>query len=277
MSPKDPYYFSVHLEEGVLGRAWLNDLPVHKVLTRGPRSMQGGANHLLVPGKNRLALEILALPDRAPPAPSPPGEEPKKVVHVLPVGMKIFQIEDPNAEPLRAHEIVSVDLPVALGLSPWEKPPLPLYHEVELDLPFPVAEPVYWRSPPTFFSCAGTPELVEAVVEVHTALVQRDLRRFQELLSLKHEAFAAAFPGDPAAALDRQRSASEKFFGLRYLVKPLDLSKVHFEPRAGGKVAHVCGWDDLPVLEAVAEDHPGLSLRANLLLTQHDGRWRVFG
>lgn len=277
MGPNDPYYFSVHLEEGVLGRAWLNDLPVHKVPTRGPRSMNGGANHLLVPGKNRLALEILTLPDRLPPPPPETEGPPKKVVHVLPAGMKVYQIVDPSAEPLSAVEMASVELPVALGLEPWEKPPLPLYHEVEFDLPYPVAVPVYWHSPPADFPCSGTPELVSAVKDVHAALVDRDLRRFQDLLSLKHEAFAAAFPGDPAAALDRQRGASEKFFGLRYLVKPLDLSRVHFEPRAGGRVAHVSGWDDLPVLEAVAEDHPGLSLRANLLLTQHDGRWRVFG
>lgn len=279
MGPNDPYYFSVHFEEGVLGRAWLNDLPLHKVPTRGPLSMNGGANHLLVPGKNRLSLEILTMPDRQPPPPPPPesGGAPQKVVHVLPVGMKVYQIIDPNAEPLTASEMATVDLPVSLGLHPWEKPPLPLFHEVEFDLPFPVAEPVYWRAPPADFPCSGTPELAAAVTEVHDALMNRDLQRFQDLLSLKHEVYAAAFPGEPTAALDRQRSASEKFFGLRYRVKPLDLAKVHFEPRAGGRVAFVSGWDDRPVLEAVAEDQPGLSLRANLLLTRHDGRWRVFG
>ncbi|MEZ4296841.1 MAG: hypothetical protein R3B70_17885 [Polyangiaceae bacterium] len=277
MGANDPYYFNVHLEEGVTGRLWLNDLPVHKVLTRGPRSMQGGANHLLVPGKNRLALEIHALPDRSPPAPPPPGQEAKKPVHILPAGVKIYQVANPNVEPLVAQEIVSVDLPVALGLEPWEKPALPLYHEVEFDLPFPVGEPVYWHAPSSSFPCSGTKELVDAVTDVHTALVERDLARFHELLTLKHEAYAAAFPGEPSAAIDRQRAASEKFFGLRYSVKPLDLTKVHFEPRAGGRVVHVCGWDDRPVLEAVAEDHPGLSLRANLLLTSHDGRFRIFG
>lgn len=278
-SPRDPYYFSLHLEEGVFGRAWLNDLPIHKVPTRGPDSMNGGANHLLVPGKNKLALEIHTLPAKAAPPPPPPESEgpPKKRVDIMPAGMKVYQIRDPNADPLVADEVVSVDIPAVLGLNVWERPPLPLYYEVEFDLPFPVPEPIYWRSPPADFSCAGTPELVQVVTEVHAALMQRDLRRFQDLISLKHFAFAAAFPGEPAAALDRQRSASEKFFSLRYLVKPLDITKVHFEPRAGGRVAYVSGWDDQPVLEAVAEDQPGLALRANLLLTQHDGHWRVFG
>lgn len=278
MTPREPYHFAVHLEEGVLGRAWLNDLPLHKTPTRGPSSMSGGANHLLVPGKNRLSLEILTLPVTAPPPPPPEDGSPaKKHVDVLPAGLKIYQILDANAEPMTAEVVIEVDLPTALGLKAWEQPALPLYHEATFELPFPVSEPVYWRSPPADFSCAGTPELVAAVSAVHEALTQRDLRRFQELISLKHEAFAAAFPGDPAAALDRQRAASEKFFQLRYLTKPLDLAKVHFEPRAGGRVAYVSGWDDRPVLEAVAEENPGLSLRANLLLTQHDGHWRVFG
>lgn len=277
MGKSDPYYFNLHFREGVVGRAWLNDLPLNKVTLLGPDSMQGGANHLLVPGRNKLALEILKLPNLSPPPPPVPGEAPQKRVEIMPVGMKVYQIKDPYAEPLEAIEMVSVELPAALGLAVWERPPLPLYYEAEFDLPFPVPEPVYWRSRPVEFSCGGTPELIQAVTEVHSALMQRDLRRFLELLSLKHEAYAAAFPGEPAAAIDRQRSASEKFFALRYLVKPLDMTKVHFEPRSGARVAYVSGWDDQPVLEAVAEDQPGLSLRANLLLTQHDGQWRVFG
>jgi len=277
MAQRDPYYFALHFREGVFGRAWLNDLPVHKVPKHGPDSMHSGANHMLVPGRNRLAIEVYNLPLLSPPPPPVPGEPPAKRVDIMPVTMKVYQLKDPNAEPMEAIEMVNVELPVALGLAVWERPPLPLYYEAEFDLPFPVSEPVYWRSPPASFSCEGTPELVQAVREVHDALMQRDLRRFHQLLSLKHEAYAAAYPGEPAAALDRQRSASEKFFALRYLVKPLDMTKVHFEPRAGGRVAYVSGWDDQPVLEAVAEDQPGLSLRANLLLTQHDGQWRVFG
>ncbi|EYF06410.1 hypothetical protein [Chondromyces apiculatus] len=282
MGQRDPYLFVVHFEEGVFGRAWLNDLPVHKVYTRGPRSMTGGANHLLVPGENRLTLEILTLPEGVPPPPPPPppsetSAPPPKRVEVMPAGMKVYQVRDASTDPITIDAVVNVDLPVALGLKTWERPPLPLYHEVTFELPFPVTEPVYWRAPPAEFPCTGTPALVEVVREVHDALVQRDLARFQALLALKHASYAAAFPGEPSASLDRQRAASEKFFGLRYLVKPLDLTRVHFQPRAGGRVAYVSGWDDAPVLEAVCETEPGLSLRANLLLTQHDGRWRVFG
>jgi hypothetical protein len=277
MSPPAPYHFAVHLEEGVLGRAWLNDLPLHKVPTHGPGSLAGGANHLLVPGKNKLALEILTLPDVAPPPPAEEGQPPREQKYLVPVKIKVYQVVDASAEPMVANEMVNVELPEALGFHVWQKPSLPLYHEAEFELPFPVTEPVYWQSPPAHFSCAGTQELAAVVKDLHDSLMRRDLRRFLDLLSLKHEAFSAAFPGEPSAALDRLRSAWERFFALPYRVKPLDFTKVHFEPRSAGRVAYVSGWDDRPVLEAVTEQEHGPSLRANLLLTQHDGRWRVFG
>ena len=274
MAHRPPYHFVVRFAEGVLGRAWLNDLPLHKVPTRGEESMTGGANHFLVPGTNRLALEILTLP-KAAPAQAPAEGKPAAGA---PVMAKIYTIVDASSDPMQAHEIASVDLPIAAaGTSPAERPSLPLYHEVEFELPHPVSEPVYWRSPPADFSCAGTPELVAAVKEIHDALVRRDARRFLELMALRHESYSAAFPGEPAASVERQRGALERFFAMDYVVKPLDLTKVHFEPRVGGRVCYVSGWDDQPVLEAATEEQPGPALRANILFTQHDGRWRVFG
>lgn len=278
MTAKGPFYYSLHFEEGVFGRAWLNDLPLHKTPTRGPESMNSGANHFLVPGKNKLALEILRLPPaRAKPPPPKEGEKPAPEVDTSPVGMKVYRVVDASTDPIQAEMIKEVDIPVSLGLTPWDNPDLPFYHTVEFELPYPVPEPVYWRSPPVDFSCGGTPELIQAVVDVHEALASHDLRRFLELITLKHEAYSIAFPGETAATVERQRASVERFFAQRIAVKPLELTKLHFEPRLGGRVAFVSGWDDRPVLEAVAEDHPGLALRANLLLTQHEGRFRVFG
>lgn len=275
MSTRPPYQFTAHLEEGVLGRVWLNDLPVHKVLTRGPESLSGGANHMLVPGENTLTLEILALPEGTPPPPPDPNTPDPK--HLLPVGFKIYQVVDASSTPMKAAEIIRVDLPTSLGLSPWERPEMPLRHEVRFELPDPVVEPVYWRSPPADFGCSGTPELISVVKELHDALMARDVGRFVGLLSLKYEAYSAAYPGEPAAAIDRQRSAAERFFKLPYVVKPLDFGKIHFEPRAQGRVALVSGSDDRPVIEAVAEGEPAPALRANLFLTRIDGSWRIFG
>lgn len=262
---RQPHYFTVHLEEGVIGRAWVNDLPVHKVLTTGPDSMSGGVNHLLVPGKNEFVLEILKLP--------PP-------MHITPVGMKIYTIVDPDAKPLVANLLAGVDLPVGLGLKAGETPQLPIYHRVEFEVPAELAEPPYFRAPRSETPCSGTPELLRVVEELQEALESRDPRRFLDLISLKHEWFAAAFAGDPFALPDRQREGATDFFATNYVVRPLDKARLHFETRSAGRVVYVSAWDDGPVLEAVSppagEDQPTLALRTNLLLTQVNGQWRVF-
>jgi hypothetical protein len=281
---REIFYFTVHLEEGVIGRAWLNDLPVHKVMTQGPDSMTGGANFLLVPGRNELVLEILRLP-----APRP----------IPPAGMKVYRVKDPNTQPIVAEVLAGVEIPAGISLKsslnapvigprpramtqrPWDEIELPFSYRVEFEMPADLPEPPYYRAPRAEFPCEGTPELLLAVREVQEALEQKDLRRFLDLLSLKHEWWAAAFTGHPYAAMDRQREGATEFFALDYRVRPLDEKRLHFEPRAGGRVAYVCAWDDGPAIEAVgpppaAEDLPGLALRTNLLLTQHNGRWRVF-
>ncbi len=278
MSPNLPYYYTMHLEEGVLGRIWLNDLPLHKVPTKGPDSTTGGASHMLVPGRNKLAIEILRLPPPRPKPPPPvPGQPVSPEIDMPRAGIKIYQVLQPDVEPITATLVVDTEIPDALGRSQYEEVPVPIYHEVDFDLLTPVPEPVYWRNPRVDFPCSGTPELVAAVTELHDAVNRQDLGRFLELIALRHEIFAGAYPGEPAASVERQRAAVERFFGLKMAVKPLDLAKVHFEPRAGGRVAMVSGWDDRPVLEAIAVDHPGLALRANFLFTQIDGNWRIFG
>lgn len=271
---KAPYHFALHFEEGVTARAWLNDLPIHKVPRPGPDSMSGGANHFLVPGRNKLALEVWHLPPAPPVVPIPSGDKP---VRIVPVGMKIYQVVDASAEPIQIAELTSVNLPFDIPLRPGESVEMPLYHEVEFDLPFPVTEPVFWRAKAHEVPCAGTPDLHRVVTEVHAALTDGNLRRFLEMVALKHESYAASYPGEPSAAVDRQRSAIERFFSHAIRVKPLDLTKVHFEPRLNGRVIYVSGWDDRPVLEAAADDLPGMALRANLLLTDLDGQFRIFG
>jgi len=257
-----PYLFAVHFDEGTVGRAWLNDLPLHKQITRGPDTLSGGANHLLVPGTNTISFEIMRLRDRG---------------RVPPVDFKIYQVLDPNTQPISIDPLTSFSLPAALSLAPGEEPTIPLYYTSTFIVPEPLSEPVYFQSPPTFFPCEGTPELRQVVIELHEALSTRDLATWLELLRPKHEEFARAYPAEPTAAFDRQRAASETFFSLRPVPRPLDFSRLHFEPRAGGRVAYVSGLDNEPALVAAAEDQPNLALRANLLLTQIDGRWRVFG
>jgi hypothetical protein len=257
-----PYIFVVHFDEGVIGRVWLNDLPLHKFMTRGPDSMSGGASHMLVSGTNTLAFEILRLTQRD---------------KVPPVGFKIYQVKDASTTPTTIDPLLTLTLPAAL--SPVLEQPLqcPMYHAVRFTVPEPLPEPAYIEAPPVLFPCEGTPALRQAIAELHEAITNRDLVQFLELVRLKHEEYTRAYPGEPSATIDRQQAAATEFFALRTKTKPLDFARLHFEPRVGGRVAYVSGWDDEPAIISVAADEPNFALRTNILLTQHEGRWRVFG
>lgn len=256
-----PYIFVVQLDEGVVGRIWLNDLPVNKFMTRGPDSMSGGASHMLVSGTNTVAFEILRLVARD---------------KVPPIGFKIYQVKDASTDPITIDPLLELVLP--RDLSPPRSPlQLPMYHEFAFNVPERLPEPLYAASPPTSFPCEGTQELRQAVAEMHEALSTRDLPWFLDLVRLKHEEYARAYPGEPSAPIDRQQEAAKEFFSLRPVTPPLEFARLHFEPRLGGRVAYVSSWDDQPALVSVAEDQRNFVLRTNILLTRHEGRWRVFG
>jgi hypothetical protein len=58
-------------------------------------------------------------------------------------------------------------------------------------------------------------------------------------------------------------------------MEPLEPAKLHFSERRKGQVAHVTRVDGTPVLNGHLRDDPTRSLQGDILLTQHEGRWRV--
>jgi hypothetical protein len=260
MSDK-PVLFVVNFSEGVLARAWLNELPVHKFLAEGPDSMTGGANHWLVPGENTLTIEVLRVPA---------GDK-------WSITMKLYTVKNEHSTPPDLNILHQVELADYFRALPEERRAAPFLYTARFTPDTDVSEPVYLSAPPASFGCDGTPELRQAVKDLHDALVSHDVDGFIRLTSLKDEEYERAFPGQPSATVARQQQSSRKFFSLRPRIKPLDWKILHFEPRVGGRVAYVTGADHEPAIEAIAEDDPSLRLRANLLLTQYAGRWRVFG
>lgn len=256
-----PILFVVNFKEGVIARAWLNDLPIHKEFVHGPDSMTGGANHWLVPGMNTLEIEVLR-------APLDKGSV---------VDMMLYTVRNEHSVPPDLDVHCRIDFPALWRDTPENERILPYRIKAAFAIPNEVQEPVYWGAPPLSFGCSGTPELWEAVQAVHDAIANHDVERFIQLTSLKDEEYERAYPGIPSAEAKRVRESARKFFALHPRVKPLDRNVVHFEPRAGGRVAYVSGADGEPVIHSIAERDPGLHLRANLLLTQVDGRWRIFG
>lgn len=266
---KEPVLFVLNFKKGVLARAFLNDLPLDLGFVEGPDSMTGGANHWLIPGENTLTMEIL----RAPLAP-PPGAHPSEAESI---NMMLYTVKDATKSPPVIDVRYRCAFPDMLSSVPEPLRRFPFYFKATFTLGVDIYSPLYLESPPAHFECEGTPELHAAVKAIHDAILARDIDAFLDLSSLRYAEFERAFWGAQDASAAKRKEAARKFFSHPMRVKPLDLRLLHFEPRAGGRVALVSGADGQPAIEAIAEDDPVLRLRANILLTQHEGAWRVIG
>lgn len=256
-----PVLFVVNFKEGVLGRAWLNELPIQKEYVHGPDSMSGGASHWLVPGINTLDIEVLK-------APLNKGSV---------ADMMIYTVINEHSSPPELNVHCRVDFPALWNETPEEQRVLPYWIKTTFEAPGEIQEPVYWGAPSVSFGCEGTPELWDAVQALHDAIANHDANRLIELLSLRDEEYERVYPGIPSAQASRAKEGIRKFFSLHPRVKPLDRRVIHFEPRAGGRVAYVSGADGEPVIHAICEMDPSLQFRANPMFTRYAGQWRVFG
>lgn len=279
-----PIQHTVVLTEGVFAQVFVNDLPLFKHVWTGPESQGGALNHLLVPGSNRVAFEIHRAPPPAAKAPaaapaSDAAQGPARPPYALGEGQcmmfMLYTVADPDAQPVVVDLLQRWSFPELWEGLPEDKRRLPFYHEVSFELDIPVYERAFVNAPPASFGCRGTPELLQAVAEVLDAVAARDLDRFMNAVALESLEQERAFEGHAEALASGRRQLYEELFRHPLSVAPLDPATLHFAPRAGGRVAHVTRHTGAPVLEAVLEDNPNRRMRANFLLTQHDGRWRV--
>lgn len=258
-----PVFFSVNFREGVVARVWLNDLPLHTFLMHGPHSMAGGANHWLVPGQNTIDLEIYRVQ----------GE------HQWDANIEflLYTVEDVNAYPLKPSVLYSATFPSLWANVPEEGRVLPYMHREKFDMAgIDLVEPLYYSAEPASYGCDGTPELREALKELHDSLSDGNADRFLKLTALKGEEYERAFHGAAEASAAEREEFIREIFVQKLHVRPLDFSRIHFEPRAGGRVAYVSGADNEPALEAISSADPALRLAANPLFTRYNGAWRVF-
>lgn len=267
---KTPIMINAWLEAGIHARIDVNDLPFYKLpLRSGPFSANGGLNQLLVPGENVVDLQILAGPTEAPPKATPSQHEI--------VSITIFVVTDPNTRPIGADIIHKVAFPEIWKDEPVEKRRLPYRHVFKFTPPCEVFTPAYLSAPVETFDCDGTPDLRDAVTQIHDALEAGDADRFIDLVSLKLEEKSRAYEGATEGLISTQRQRFTEFFRNGLDVKPLgDFSEIHFRPRVGGRVCEVVRWDGLPLLHAINSNDKSDQFKGNLLLTRHNDAWRAF-
>ncbi|MFT3764218.1 MAG: hypothetical protein QM820_01660 [Minicystis sp.] len=250
-----PYYFMISQGPRSRVRAWLNDVPFYRVYEPDPLNRTGPAIHLLVPGENTFAIEI----DEAPPESVVFFELLIDFDHDNP----IFRFEWPRE---------AKHLP--------EEQRTPFRFEARFTPPGELFSPVYLESPREDVPCNGTPELREAVRRVHEALAAGDVDAYCDRLALKASEMERAYPNWPqASAIDMRRDV-EGFLNMDVRLRPLDVEEeIHFEPRAGGRLAHARHLGGGTVIDAVSMDKTAdgesVRLSMDLTLTRHRGTWKV--
>jgi hypothetical protein len=294
--------FNLVVRKGAYAQLYVNDLPLLKRPLGGPDSFGGGLNHLLVPGENRVAFEVhravMYSRDRQPPpsepAPPAPGADgsdappPRRPVpgsledkHPLAfpdeeaVGFMAYTVLDETKQPLEAVSLFRTSFPACMRQQPPERWRTPCYVEQLFALDFTPIARAWWSAPRATFGCGGTPQMHEAVAATHAALGARDLDGWLSAIELEVTEYAMAFGTGATEALTTRRSMYEEAFAFPLTLAPLEPAQLHFEARAGGRVAQVTRHDGRPVLDAMVVSPLGQRIRGDLLLTQHEGRWRV--
>ena len=83
-----------------------------------------------------------------------------------------------------------------------------------------------------------------------------------------------AYPGEINVAT--VRAGAQAFFAADAQVRPLDLDKLHFESRCGGRVAHARHVEGGYVIDASRPGEPELPvLEFDPVMTWHEGQWKV--
>jgi hypothetical protein len=272
-----PVFFTITLAKGTWARVYLNDLPLYKSPYMGPDSRSGPANYLLMPGENRISVELNQIEDH-----------PQERVGAIDfrkdaIKVQIYTVDNPEAPEgtkLARTILLDVEFPQIFDDTAEEHRHYPFHYERSFDLDVPeLHTPLFATAPEMEFGCEGDSELVGVVQGIYALLEKGDYDGFINALELKFRCDEQALSGVSGAptAAEKIRVMREEL--IAYDPKPsepLDVAMLHFHPRRNGSVAHVTRFDDQYVLEVACQKDPKRRIRTDLLMIQHQGRWRVF-
>ena len=267
----EPLFYSLFIKDDVWVRVYVNDLPLYVEPPTKARSVSETFNEYLVPGKNSMSMQVLRSPIFTDGAPERRWTVQFDIYRQTDAHDVRKSIEDsPELESLFLRQFPDVYESVD-----EEHRRIPFFYRTTFDNPFDnQPEAVWQRAPTADFDGEGNRELRKAVEEVHGALKMQSPGAFVDAMSLKMEHDAASY-ASPVYDTD-QRIQMQKFVEFGPIVDDLDFAELHFTRLHEGRVAHVTRLDNRYVFDVSTRRDKKIRLRMDLLLTQHEGRWRVF-
>jgi hypothetical protein len=268
---RTPIFHSVMLQEDTWARVYVNDVPLYKGAFVGPDARSGPVNYLLRSGDNEVSVELLKT---------------KKLHHAPHLKDAFFfelyevmnpDVPNPETARIERRTILEIRFPEMWEQAREEHRRYPFHMRATFDPGVALHEPLFFRAEPASFGCEGTDELRAAVARLHNLLEVRAYEAFLDELALKLREDELALAGvDLQRAQNKRQTFREDLFAYEPRPAPLAPETLHFEPRAGGRVAFVTRHDGGYALDAVCEKDPKRRLRTDLLMTRHQGRWQIF-
>jgi hypothetical protein len=267
----EPLLYALFLKDDVWARVYVNDLPLYTEKNDKARSVSEPFNEYLVPGKNTLSFEVLRAPDLSMLAPAQRWTIQFDVYRHVDANDPTKRLSDrPKLESLFVKQFPDMYEEVA-----DKHRRLPFFHKTTFDNPFENhPEPVWRRAPEAEFGEGGTQEQRDAVRHLVNTLQVGSPTGFADAMSLKLAHDRASY--DAASHDSEQRKALMEFVDYGPIVSDLDVDALHFGRLHDGRVLHVTRLDGAYVLDVRTKKEPRVRLAMNLLMTQHDGKWRVF-
>jgi hypothetical protein len=259
----------VFVKDKAWARVNLNGIPLYRTPHVGPDSRSGPVNYAVRPGENVLEVELLRT------GPKDDGDHQRNAVIVQ--LYTVNNLDAPETEKLDRNILLDVRYPEIWHAAAERHRHFPFYHRQVFQIDEGIGVPAFMQAPPASFGCDGTPELCATVARIYRLLETRDYEGLLAELAFKFQCDELALAGhdDRLAGARMQLWRDELFAFEPRPTAPLDLGSLHFEPRCEGRVAYVTRIDEGYVLDAVCDRDPKRRIRTDLLLTQHQGRWRV--
>jgi len=262
-----PYMTRIKHGPATYVRVLMNDVPMYDRAVMDFASQAFPATPWLIPGQNRVEVEVRDAPKNPHCEQAPPHFE------LFLFHQDMDALNDGSNETPLYHE----EYPAVLETLPPEERKLPCSWTATFKPEGYIPEPIWADSAPGPVPEQGTPELLKAVFDLHIAFEKKDVDALVAVAALKLQDQQRYF-----GPLETNIPSEVKKEHVEMLAQPWDLmpfepAKLRFRSCQGGRVAYVTHEDGGPPLRAKHQFDPLQRWAAKpLLMRQGSDDWRIY-
>lgn len=257
-----PFVARVLHNAGTHVTALVNDVPIYQGAVQDFVAPSFPGCPWLMPGENSVVLEV----EEAPINP----EVPVRAMFELCFFLETEKVGEEHKDFVARYPECMEGLPPERQKFPQRSNPM-LWTPAGV-----IPEPIWKNSPPGNIPVDGTPELLQAVHQLHEAFETRNVDAFLDATSTKIADLVRYTGPQPHGTRAELAKETEENFAFPWDLRPFDPKKLRFRSCCDGRVAFVTDDERGPALSAQHKTEPGTKWRPKLYLFRDGGAWRIF-